>query len=93
MRPLPSRLLWLLLAAAGGVLWGLSFCRVPLGIGAWLTLAPLPLLLGHRRSASLAFLHGFASWETGLYWIVPTLRHFGGISLPLAVLLTSILAA
>jgi apolipoprotein N-acyltransferase len=88
-----SRLLWLLLAAAGGVLWGLSFFRVPLGFGAWLTLAPLPLLLGHRRSASLAFLHGFASWETGLYWIVPTLRHFGGISLPLAVLLTSILAA
>ena len=93
MRDTSSRLLWLLLAAAGGVLWGLSFFRVPLGVGAWLTLAPLPLLLGHRRSASLAFLHGFASWETGLYWIVPTLRHFGGISLPLAVLLTSILAA
>jgi apolipoprotein N-acyltransferase len=88
-----SRLLWLLLAAGGGVLWGLSFFRVPLGLGAWLTLAPLPLLLGHRRAGSLAFLHGLACWETGLYWIVPTLREFGGISLPLAVLLTSVLAA
>jgi apolipoprotein N-acyltransferase len=93
VRPASQRLLWLLLAAAGGVVWGLSFGRTPLGVGAWLTLAPLPLLLGHRRSASLAFLHGFAAWETGLYWIVPTLRQFGGISLPLAVLLTSILAA
>jgi len=89
----PKAVLWLLLAAAGGVLWGLSFARVPLGFGAWLTLAPLPLLLGHRRAAALAFLHGLATWETGLYWIVPTLRQFGGISLPLAVLLTSILAA
>jgi apolipoprotein N-acyltransferase len=88
-----SRLPWLLLAAAGGVLWGLSFGRVPLGLWAWLTLAPLPLLLGHRRAASLAFLHGFAAWETGLYWIVPTLREFGGLSLPVAVTLTSILAA
>jgi apolipoprotein N-acyltransferase len=88
-----SRLLWLLLAVAGGVLWGLSFHRVPFGLGAWLTLAPLPLLLGHRRPALLAYLHGLAFWETGLYWIVPTLREFGSLSLPLAVLLTSILAA
>jgi apolipoprotein N-acyltransferase len=88
-----SRLLWLLLAAGGGVLWGLCFGRVPLGLGAWLALAPLPLLLGHRRPAALAFLHGLASWETGLYWIVPTLRQYGSLSLPVAVLLTSILAA
>jgi apolipoprotein N-acyltransferase len=88
-----ARLLWLLLAVAGGVVWGLAFGRVPLGLGAWLALAPLPLLLSHRRAGSLAFLHGFACWETGLYWIVPTLRQYGGISLPLAVLLTSILAA
>jgi apolipoprotein N-acyltransferase len=86
-------LVFLLLAAAGGVVWGLSFARVPLGLGAWLTLAPLPLLLSHRRAVSLAFLHGFASWETSLYWIVPTLMHYGALAFPLAVLLTSILAA
>jgi apolipoprotein N-acyltransferase len=83
----------LLLAAAGGVAWGLSFGRLPLGLGAWLTLAPLPLLLSHRRAGRLAFLHGLAAWETSLYWIVPTLVHYGSIAFPLAVLLTSILAA
>jgi len=77
----------------GGIVWGLSFGRVPLGLGAWLTLAPLPLLLGHRRAGTLAFLNGLACWETGLYWIVPTLRQYGDIPLPLAVLFTSILAA
>jgi apolipoprotein N-acyltransferase len=89
----PSRLLWLLLAVAGGIVWGLSFGKVALGLGAWLTLAPLPLLLGHRRAGTLAFLHGLAAWETSLYWIVPTLRHYGSLSWPLAVVLTSVLAA
>ncbi len=86
-------MLWFVLAAAGGVLWGASFARSPLGFGAWLTLAPLFLLLGHRRSGTLAFVHGLASWETSLYWIVPTLIQYGSLSLPVAVLLTSILAA
>jgi apolipoprotein N-acyltransferase len=75
------------------VLWGASFGRSPLGFGAWLTLAPLPLLLGHRRAGTLAFVHGLASWETSLYWIVPTLIQYGSLSFPVAVLLTSILAA
>ena len=30
---------------------------------------------------------------TGLYWIVPTLQTYGGIALPLAIALTSLLAA
>jgi apolipoprotein N-acyltransferase len=88
-----ARIAWLLLAVASGVVWGLAFGRVPLGLGAWLVLAPLPLLLSHRRAGALTFLHGLACWETGLYWIVPTLRQYGGLSLPLAILLTSILAA
>jgi apolipoprotein N-acyltransferase len=91
--PLRRSLPWFLLAAAGGVLWGASFGRSPLGAAAWLTLAPLPLLLGHRRAGTLAFVHGLASWETSLYWIVPTLIQYGSLSFPVAVLLTSVLAA
>ncbi len=87
------RLAWLALAAAGGVVWGLSFQRTPLGLGAWLTLVPLPLLLGARRAGWLGFVHGLAAWETSLYWIVPTLTHFGSLSVPLAVLLATVLAA
>jgi apolipoprotein N-acyltransferase len=92
-RRVARRLLWLALAVAGGVLWGLSFMRVPLGIGAWFTLAPLLPLLGTRRPATLGFLNGLAAWATSLYWIVPTLTRFGSLSVPLAILLTSLLAA
>ncbi|HVT59208.1 MAG TPA: apolipoprotein N-acyltransferase [Thermoanaerobaculia bacterium] len=88
-----SRLLWPLLAAAGGVLWGASFGRVPLGVAAAFTLVPLPLLLAHPRPGALAFVHGLASWLTALYWIVPTLVTYGGLSAPLAVALTTLLAS
>jgi apolipoprotein N-acyltransferase len=88
-----ERLAWALFAVGGGVLWGLSFARVPFGLGALLALAPLPLLLERRRAGWLCFLHGLAAWETSLYWIVPTLQHYGALSWPLSVLLTSVLAA
>jgi apolipoprotein N-acyltransferase len=90
---LARRLSWVLLAVGGGVLSGLSFGRTPLGLGSWLVLIPLPLLLEHRRAGRLCFLYGLAAWETSLYWIVPTLQHYGALSWPLAVLLTSVLAA
>jgi apolipoprotein N-acyltransferase len=85
--------LWALLAAAGGVLWGLSFAREPLGVASWLTLAPLILLLAHPRAGRLAFLHGLAAWLTGLYWIVPTLITYGGLPPAAAAALTTLLAA
>jgi apolipoprotein N-acyltransferase len=37
--------------------------------------------------------HGYAAWMTGLYWIVPTLQTYGGIAVPVGILLTSLLAA
>ncbi len=87
------RLSWALFAAGGGVLWGLSFGRRPFGLVACFALVPLALLLEHRRAGWLCFLHGLAAWETSLYWIVPTLRRYGALSWPLAVLLASVLAA
>ncbi|MFL6234231.1 MAG: hypothetical protein ACJ76N_13935 [Thermoanaerobaculia bacterium] len=81
-----------LLAAAGGVLWGLCFGKSPLSLAAWIALAPLILLLSAPRPGRLGWVHGYAAWMTGLYWIVPTLQTYGGIAFPIAVALTSLLA-
>ncbi|MFL6196701.1 MAG: apolipoprotein N-acyltransferase [Thermoanaerobaculia bacterium] len=82
-----------LLAAAGGVLWGLCFSREPFSLASWIALAPLLLLLSAPRPGRLGWVHGFAAWMTGLYWIAPTLRTYGGMPLPLAIALTGVLAA
>lgn len=82
------------MAAGAGVLWALQFGREPHTIAPWLALAPLLLLLSSTRaSGRLAFVFGFASWLTGLSWIVPTLVTYGGMSELLAWPLTSLLAA
>jgi len=86
-------LLRYLLAAAGGVLWGLCFGKDPFSLAAWIALAPLMLLLSSPRPGRLGWVHGYAAWMTGLYWIVPTLQTYGGMVLPLAIALTSLLAA
>jgi apolipoprotein N-acyltransferase len=62
-------------------------------VASWLALAPLLLMLSWPRPGRLGWVHGFASWMTGLYWIVPTLQTYGGMPLPLAVVLTGVLAA
>src|SRR4051812_43992987 len=82
-----------LLAAASGVLWGLCFGRAPLSVASWIALAPLVLLLAGPHPGRIGWVHGYAAWMTGLYWIVPTLQTYGGgISLPVAIALTSLLA-
>ena len=48
--------------------------------GAWIALAPLVLLLSAPRPGRLGWVHGYAAWMTGLYWIVPTLQTYGGIA-------------
>jgi apolipoprotein N-acyltransferase len=82
-----------LFSALAGVLWGLCFGRESLPVASWLALAPLVLMLSWPRPGRLGWVHGFASWMTGLYWIVPTLQTYGGMPLALGVLLTGVLAA
>lgn len=83
-----------ILAAGAGVLWALQFSREPAVLAPWLALAPLLLLFGRTRATGrLAFVFGFAAWMTGLFWIVPTLVTFGGMSKLVAIPLTGLLAA
>ena len=51
-------------------------------------------MLSWPRPGRLGWVHGFAFWMVSLYWIVPTLQTYGGTTpVPLAVVLTSLLAA
>jgi len=77
---------WLALAVGGGVVWGLQFGREGHWIAPWLALAPLFLLLAHRRSGWLAWLHGTAAWVAAIPWITPTLITYGKVPRHLAVL-------
>ncbi|HEY8022355.1 MAG TPA: apolipoprotein N-acyltransferase, partial [Thermoanaerobaculia bacterium] len=86
-------LLWLLLAAGGGLVWALQFEPRPLAVAPWLALSPLVLLLSTRRAGLLAFVHGLVSWLAALSWIAPTLVTFGGIPKPLSVALLALLCA
>ena len=47
-------------------------------MASWIALAPLILMLSWPRPGRLGWVHGFASWLVGLYWIVPTLQTYGG---------------
>ncbi|HSK78712.1 MAG TPA: apolipoprotein N-acyltransferase [Thermoanaerobaculia bacterium] len=86
-------LLFYLLAAAAGILWGLCFGREPLVVASWFALAPLVLFLSSPHAGRLGFVHGFASWWVMLSWIVPTLETFGGMPRLVAIPLTSLLVA
>jgi apolipoprotein N-acyltransferase len=87
------QLVFVLIALAGGALWGLCFGRDPLSVASWLALAPLFFLLSARRAGLLAFLHGLVGWMVGLSWIPGTLVTYGGISPVVAWPLMSLLAA
>lgn len=90
-------LLWLLVAVAGGVVWGLAFGRDPWSVASWAALAPLVALLGARGGAGwrffLGWAHGLACWLVAIGWIVPTLQTFGQMPRPLATASFSLLAA
>jgi apolipoprotein N-acyltransferase len=86
-------LLWLLIAAAGGLVWALQFEPRALVVAPWLALAPLVLLLSAQRAGLLAFVHGLVSWLAALSWIPPTLVTFGGIPKPVSIALLALLAA
>jgi len=82
--------LWALLA---GVVWALCFGARSTVVAPWLALAPLMLLLGSRRPVLACFLHGFAFWIAGLYWIPATIITFGKVPPALASLGLVLLAA
>jgi apolipoprotein N-acyltransferase len=90
-------LLRLALAVGGGAVWGLAFGRDTWEVASWAALAPLALLLGSpgRRGwlFLLGWLHGLAAWLAAVPWIVPTLRTYGAMPLPLAVVSVGLLAA
>lgn len=90
-------LLWLVVAVAGGVVWGLAFGRVPWSVASWAALAPLVVLLGAPGGGGwrffLGWAHGFACWLVAIGWIVPTLETFGQMPAPLAAASFALLAA
>ena len=81
----------LLVAVLGGAVWGLCFGRETLPLASWAALAPLVLLLGHRRAPLLGWLHGTVFWAVSISWIAPTLETYGGLPRPLAIVLTAAL--
>jgi apolipoprotein N-acyltransferase len=83
----------LVLAAAGGLAWGLCFARQPLSLASWAALVPLLLLLRLRRAPVLGFTHGFVFWLVSIPWIAPTLKTYGELPGWLSVLALLALAA
>ena len=75
----PARLAPWLLALLGGAVWALCFGRQTLPLASWLALAPLIVLLGHRRSWLLGWLHGVVFWLLAIPWIRPTLETYGAL--------------
>ena len=72
-----STMLSLLVAAAGGVVWGWQFAREPFLIAPWIALVPLVLLLDRPRPWATGLVHGLVTWLTAIPWIAPTLVTFG----------------
>lgn len=72
------------LAVLGGLLWAAMYQQDAYAVAPFVALAPLVLLLGHRRAGWLAFLHGLVFWLASIPWIAPTLVTYGGLSVWLA---------
>ncbi len=79
-------------AVLGGAVWALCFGRQALVVAPWLALAPLLLLLSHRRAAWLGLVHGASYWLLAVSWIGPTLEVFGALSSWLSIVLLLLLA-
>ncbi|MDY7092791.1 MAG: apolipoprotein N-acyltransferase [Acidobacteriota bacterium] len=92
-------LLSILAAAVSGVLWGLSFGRLPVWLPPLLSsVALVPLLVALRRTTGpklpwfLGWIFGLCAWITGIPWIVYTLQNYGGLPKALSMVLLAGLA-
>ena len=82
------------LAIGSGVLLVLSFPKFGHGAVAWIALAPLLVaLLGTKpaEGARLGYLTGAVSAMGLLYWTALVVVQYGGLSLPVGVLITGLL--
>jgi apolipoprotein N-acyltransferase len=83
------------LALATGVLLFLSFPKFGTGLLAWIALAPLLLALegaSPLRGGLLAYAAGVSSSVGLLYWTSLVVVRFGGLSLPVGILVMVLLA-
>jgi apolipoprotein N-acyltransferase len=92
-------LLSILAAALSGVLWGLSFGRLPVWLPPLLSsVALVPLLIALLRTTGrklpwlLGWVYGLCAWTTGIPWIVYTLQNYGGLPKALSMVLLAGLA-
>jgi apolipoprotein N-acyltransferase len=99
VRQAPSRLIrWRphALAALAGLLSILSFPGAGLWPLAFFSIVPLLIALEGatpRRAVLLGWIAGFTGNAFGFYWLVNTVREFGDLPLPIAVLSYLLLAA
>ncbi len=86
-----------ILAVTSGLLVATAFLRFSLYPLAWVALVPFLLVTRHARSpraaAWLGWVAGVATNLPAFYWLVYTIRVFGGFSLPTALFFYGILAA
>jgi len=76
-----------LVALAGGAMWGSCFSVRPFLPLCLVGLVPLFLLLGQPRAWLLGWLHGIATWVVAMFWLLDTLTTYGAIEGWLAGLL------
>src|SRR5436190_23358207 len=93
----------LILALLSGILLALSFPRYGHPLMGWIALVPLLLAVFERprgwpafqpqRALALGILAGIGYFGGTVYWTGTTIRTFGGLSWPVAVLAASLLVA
>ena len=81
-----------------GILLALSFTHPGHPAFAWIALTPLLVALARRpgarlRAFGLGFIAGAVYFAGTVYWTGATVRTFGGLSAPLAVLVAALLVA
>ncbi len=84
------------LCAASGLALGMAFPKFDFSALAWVAFVPLFYAIEGEplgRVFGWAFLAGFASFATSMYWIVVPLHDFAGVRFELAILPMLLLAA